>query len=165
MCLSCCLKFNRVSPYFLDIGGGQTMKIVNLRSRTDLNDKRCLTLQFDEPSARWAVTVADTGESVRIKPCNLNPVRDERLPIDTRQSIGNYGRVLVFWGNAGWSRAQLLGEIAHGSWGLCRATVTDFTTDFHQRWANLSAPGVSRLAYAPVSEMTEGIDAYSFNHC
>lgn len=132
------------------------MEIKELRSRTDLNGKRCLVLRFDEPSGRWAVVVGDTGDSVRIKPHNLCPVFDSHLPGMLAQSTGSYGRVFVFWGNAGWSRAQLLGEIAHGSWGLCRASIADLTTDFHQRWATLSAPGVSRLAFAPVSEMTEG---------
>jgi hypothetical protein len=33
---------------------------------------------------------------------------------------GAHGRVYVFWGDARWSRAQLLGEIARGHWGLCR---------------------------------------------
>ena len=33
---------------------------------------------------------------------------------------------MVFWGDARWTRAQLLGEIARGHWGLCKASVTDF---------------------------------------
>eukprot|EP00041_Stephanoeca_diplocostata_P034720 m.1197789 g.1197789 ORF g.1197789 m.1197789 type:complete len:527 (-) comp24569_c0_seq1:2931-4511(-) len=31
----------------------------------------------------------------------------------------------AFWGDARWSRTQLLGEIARGSWGVCRAEVND----------------------------------------
>lgn len=106
--------------------------------------------------------MADTGESVRVRPENLEAVCDQRLPGELARSTGSYGRVFVFWGNAGWSRAQLLGEIAHGSWGLCRASVADFTTDFLERWASLSAPGVHRLAFAPISEMTERVYIYVY---
>ena len=31
----------------------------------------------------------------------------------------------VFWGDARWSRTQLLGELARGGWGMCRAAITD----------------------------------------
>lgn len=131
------------------------MKIINLRARTDLNSQRCMTLTFDETSGRWAVMVGSSGECVKIKPDNLEAVIDPSLPGQLSISTGSYGRVFVFWGNAGWSRAQLLGEIAHGSWGLCRANVGDLLTDSNQRWASLANPGANRLAYAPVNEMTE----------
>ena len=52
-----------------------------------------------------------------------------------------------------WTRAQLLGEIAKGSWGLCRASVDELLTAEPSRWAKLQSS--ARLAYAPVSEMTE----------
>jgi len=35
-------------------------------------------------------------------------------------------QLMVFWGYAGWSRCQLMGEIARGSWGLCRTSSDDF---------------------------------------
>ena len=34
--------------------------------------------------------------------------------------------VWVFWGDARWSRAQLLGEMARGHWGMCMARGGDF---------------------------------------
>ena len=33
--------------------------------------------------------------------------------------------VNVYWGDARWSRTQLLGELARGSWGMCRADLKD----------------------------------------
>lgn len=61
-------------------------------------------------------------------------------------------RVAAFWGDARWSRTQLLGEISKGHWGLCKASVADVvTTPPQQRYAGLSG----RLAFAPVTEMTE----------
>ena len=61
-------------------------------------------------------------------------------------------RVAAFWGDARWSRTQLLGEISKGHWGLCKASVADVvTTPPPQRYAGLSG----RLAFAPVTEMTE----------
>jgi hypothetical protein len=38
------------------------------------------------------------------------------------------GLVLAFWGDARWSRAQLLGEIARGHWGLAKAGVGDLVS-------------------------------------
>jgi hypothetical protein len=61
-------------------------------------------------------------------------------------------RVAAFWGDARWSRTQLLGEISKGHWGLCKASVADVvTTPPQQRYNGLSG----RLAFAPVTEMTE----------
>jgi len=52
---------------------------------------------------------------------------------------------------ARWSRTQLLGEIARGHWGLCRASVADLIAPPEGRWAELEG----RMAFAPVTEMTE----------
>ncbi|RLO01373.1 hypothetical protein DYB28_007237, partial [Aphanomyces astaci] len=52
-----------------------------------------------------------------------------------------------------WTRAQLLGEIARGSWGLCRADIEDLLVPVGDRWNQLKAS--NRLAFAPVSEMSE----------
>lgn len=62
--------------------------------------------------------------------------------------------VLIFWGHASWSRVQLLGEIARGSWGLCRGAAGDATVavkhplDFYNDLQK-------RVAYAPLSAMTD----------
>lgn len=58
---------------------------------------------------------------------------------------------MAFWGDARWSRAQLLGEIARGHWGLCRAGVSEFTAAAGDVYEGLER----RLAFAPVTEMTE----------
>ena len=79
------------------------------------------------------------GDGKRVKPANVEPME------------GAGGRVLAFWGDARWSRAQLLGEIARGHWGLCRGSVGEVTTPASERHAALEG----RLAYAPVTEMTE----------
>lgn len=79
------------------------------------------------------------GDGKQVKPENLEPLE------------GGGGRVLAFWGDARWSRAQLLGEIARGHWGLCRAGVSDFTTAAGEVYEGLEG----RLAFAPVTEMTE----------
>ena len=33
--------------------------------------------------------------------------------------------IRIIWGIAGWSRVQLLGEIAKGSWGMCKGDISD----------------------------------------
>lgn len=79
------------------------------------------------------------GEGKKVRPDNLEP------------GEGGSGRVMVFWGDARWTRTQLLGEIARGHWGLCRASVADLTAAPSGRWGELEG----RMAFAPVTEMTE----------
>ena len=59
--------------------------------------------------------------------------------------------VMVFWGDAQWSRAQLLGEIARGSWGMCRAGVSELLLEPEKRRRGLDG----RLAFAPITEMSD----------
>ncbi|CAD7970290.1 unnamed protein product [Amoebophrya sp. A120] len=59
--------------------------------------------------------------------------------------------IFCIWGDARWSRTQLLGEIARGSWGLCHGNVSDFSTTAVDRWKNTEG----RCVYAPLSEMSE----------
>jgi putative AlgH/UPF0301 family transcriptional regulator len=63
---------------------------------------------------------------------------------------GEPGHVFVFWGEARWSREQLLGEIAQGNWGLCRANIGDLAAAPSKCWANMG----TRLVFAPVNVMT-----------
>ena len=48
------------------------------------------------------------------------PPAEHGAPI-TSDATPATGTVLCFWGDARWSRTQLLGEIARGHWGMCRA--------------------------------------------
>lgn len=63
------------------------------------------------------------------------------------------------WGDARWSRVQLLAEIARGSWGVCRAEVPDLckigteAQPVHVDWHELNTG--DRLVYAAKSEMTD----------
>ena len=79
------------------------------------------------------------GDGKKLKPANLEPLDD------------GDGRVLCFWGDAQWSRTQLLGEIARGHWGLCRASVAELIAQPGGRRAGLEG----RLVYSPETEMTE----------
>eukprot|EP00604_Paraphysomonas_vestita_P003672 CAMPEP_0174820622 /NCGR_PEP_ID=MMETSP1107-20130205/4564_1 /TAXON_ID=36770 /ORGANISM="Paraphysomonas vestita, Strain GFlagA" /LENGTH=167 /DNA_ID=CAMNT_0016036305 /DNA_START=453 /DNA_END=952 /DNA_ORIENTATION=- len=90
---------------------------------------------------RWEVQLS-TGEGLKIKPINLI-------------SDGGSSKVMVFWGDARWSRAQLLGEIARGHWGLCCATISEFIVPPNEVWNGTLIPG--RLAFAPISAMTDEI--------
>ena len=71
-----------------------------------------MVLRFLPSAGRWIVRLAD-GEGKKLKPSNLRPLE------------GATGRVFCFWGDAQWSRTQLLGEIARGHWGLCRASTSE----------------------------------------
>jgi len=121
------------------ITGGQTVKLTGLQSAPELNDEIGIALRFEESSGRWLVRLRN-GDGKQLKPANL-------------QGISQSGRVLVIWGDARWSRAQLLGEIAKGDWGLCKANVGDLAAEPGERWDNVFT--TDRLAFAPITEMTE----------
>ena len=98
------------------------------------------TLRFEASTGRWLMRLRN-GDGKQVKPENLEPME------------GAGGRVFAFWGDARWSRAQLLGEIARGHWGLCRGSVADIACAPEARYESLL--GSERLAFAPVTEMTE----------
>ena len=102
----------RRSPAQGPVSGGQTVRVEGLQARKDLNGELGVALKYVSDTGRWLVRLRN-GEGVKIKPDNLAGMD------------GAHGRVYVFWGDARWSRAQLLGEIARGHWGLCRASVAD----------------------------------------
>jgi len=120
------------------IAGGQAVKLVGLQSRKDLNGEMGLTLRFIESSGRWLVRLPN-GEGKQLKPLNLLPLS------------GSHGQVYAFWGAVRWSRAQLLGEIARGHFGICHASVSDLIVPPEERWDSLNG----RLLFAPVTEITE----------
>ena len=91
------------------MSGGQTVRVEGLQARKDLNGELGVALKYVSDTGRWLVRLRN-GEGVKIKPDNLAGMD------------GAHGRVYVFWGDARWSRAQLLGEIARGT-GACVARV------------------------------------------
>ncbi|CAE8686259.1 unnamed protein product [Polarella glacialis] len=121
-----------------DIHGGQTVKLTGLQACPELNGEPGIALRFDVSSGRWLVRLRN-GEGKQLRPKNLEGLE------------GANGRVFAVWGNARWTRAQLLGEIAKGDWGLCRANVGDVVSTPSERWTNTAG----RLAFAPITEMTE----------
>ena len=120
------------------IRGGQTVRLQNLVGRPELNGEKALAARFEPESGRWLLRLRN-GDGARVKPSNLEPLE------------GKHGRVFAFWGDARWSRAQLLGEIARGHWGLCRGSVADIAAAPRERRDGLDG----RLAFAPTTEMTE----------
>lgn len=121
------------------VSGGQSVTLAGLKGRPELNGEPGVALLFDKDSGRWQVRLRN-GEAVKVRPGNLDP------------GDGRDGRVLAFWGDAQWSRTQLLGEIARGHWGLCKASVDVIAVlDTDNRWDAAR----SRSVYAPVTEMTD----------
>ncbi|CAK9071554.1 unnamed protein product [Durusdinium trenchii] len=121
-----------------DIHGGQTVRLKGLQGAAHLNGEIGLALRFNADSGRWLVRLRN-GEGKQLRPANLEGLD------------GSDGRVFAVWGDARWSRAQLLGEIAKGDWGLCRANIGDLTSGPTERWPATRG----RLAFAPITEMTE----------
>ena len=78
------------------------------------------------------------------------PPAEHGAPI-TSDATPATGTVLCFWGDARWSRTQLLGEIARGHWGMCRAYARDVHAAPELRRSGLE----DRLVFAPVTAMTE----------
>lgn len=125
-----------------EITSGQKVILSGLIARPELNGREGMALRFlpSPGPQRWEVQLS-TGEGLRVKPINLIGV------------AGSSSRVMVFWGDARWSRAQLLGETARGHWGLCRATVGEFIASPTEVWNGTLVPG--RLAFAPITAMTD----------
>lgn len=146
---------------------GQQVRLIGLRGRPDLNGARARILRLlpapDEGAVaarRWLVRVEKTeGSTESDGDCEKavqteNLVAAEEDDTDTRPRVP----VLCFWGDARWSRVQLLGEIARGSWGLCRGTAEDVQLQPSHVWEHCA----DRLIFAPESAMTEryiGADA------
>jgi len=61
-------------------------------------------------------------------------------------------KLFVFWGYAGWSRCQLMGEIARGSWGLCKSMPEDVLSTVPGQAYECVYP---RLVFAPRNDMSE----------
>jgi len=122
---------------------GQTVKITNLQNKTELNGKLGLLQRFNESNGRWEVLTFNSCEVKLIKPENLE---------HSEEKTHAGPRILCFWGDARWTRAQLLGEIARGHWGLCKVLVEDvITTESSKLRRSLDG----RLVFSPVTEMTE----------
>lgn len=110
-------------------------------------------MKFDTTANRWAVAV-DTGEQALLQfhvdiIHNIMQVKIKASNLIAQE--GGSGRVYVFWGDARWTRTQLLGEIAKGDWGLTRATAQDIMGRA-DTWQKVTSSG--RLVFAPVTEMT-----------
>mmetsp|Transcript_56301 Transcript_56301/g.131940 ORF Transcript_56301/g.131940 Transcript_56301/m.131940 type:complete len:467 (-) Transcript_56301:49-1449(-) len=118
--------------------GGQTVCLHGLKGAQELNGEVGVALRFHKESGRWLVRLRN-GEGKQVRPTNLQPMQ------------GETGRVFAVWGDARWSRAQLLGEIAKGDWGLCHANISDLLCNPDERWKNTEG----RLAFAPITEMSE----------
>lgn len=120
------------------IFGGAPVRLTGLQRRPELNGECGIALRFVEESGRWLVRLND-GEGKSLKPANLEPTGP------------GHGVVHAVWGDAQWSRTQLLGEIARGHWGLCHASVSDLIAAPSARWNALEG----RLVFAPDTEMME----------
>jgi len=123
-----------------DFGGGQAVRLHGLQAAVELNGEVALALKFVEDVGRWLVRLRN-GEGKRVKVANLAPV----------EGTATHGQVFAVWGDARWSRTQLLGEIARGHWGLGTASVAEMITAAPERWNGLGG----RLVFAPTTEMTE----------
>lgn len=145
------------------LGPGQSVRLRGLTKNADLNGKRALVIRRQKE--RWLVRVADS-EDLRVvaaRPENVvvDAPRADRYPLDAdgddeesnrgKKTPPFRGRVYAFWGDARWSRTQLLGEIARGHWGMCRQSLVEIVAPPDQRRKALD----SRLIFAPISAMTE----------
>jgi hypothetical protein len=120
------------------IFGGASVRLCGLQGRPELNGECGIALRFVDESGRWLVRLKD-GEGKSLKPSNLEPLG------------AGHGVVHCVWGDAQWSRTQLLGEIARGHWGLCRTSVAELIATPTARWDSLDG----RLVFAPDTEMME----------
>lgn len=95
--------------------------------------------KFDDETQLWRITTSDGVLSRKIS--EMEVVQKARTT-----------KLLVFFGDARWSRAQLLGEIARGHWGLAKSDPIDVANP-HDSYRRVVDSG--SLVFAPLSEMTE----------
>eukprot|EP00929_Paragymnodinium_shiwhaense_P023057 TRINITY_DN14528_c0_g1_i1.p1 TRINITY_DN14528_c0_g1~~TRINITY_DN14528_c0_g1_i1.p1 ORF type:complete len:654 (-),score=165.55 TRINITY_DN14528_c0_g1_i1:217-2178(-) len=111
----------------------------------------------DSVAADGSSTEATEEPSTKRRREEVSPSREEDSGGDGSGSADqeeDEGEVFlhVFWGSAGWSRCQLIGEIASGSWGLCKSQVCDVTvTKTEDLWNSI----YRRMIFAPKTEMSE----------
>lgn len=116
-----------------------------------------------EESVRLAQHVARGDASLEDDPralplSTLETSTPDGVPVD-RENVGTDVKLYVCWGYAGWSRCQLMGEIARGSWGLCRSVPEDVL--LRQGPEELWRSVYPRLILAPKNEMSESYDGQS----
>ena len=90
---------------------------------------------------------ADGRWRVRFRDGSLKAARPEH--VEPREEGPFSGRVDVYWGDSRWSRAQLLGEIGRGHWGVAACCVADVVDD--DRYGTAAA----RAVFAARSAMTD----------
>jgi len=100
-----------------------------------------------------------------------------KIAVADAERTGNPSQIKSFIGTARWSRTQLLGELARGGWGMCRAEAADaFPTEavvntasnsgageaqsggfpkHDELWSSLVHEGCNRLIFAPENEMSK----------
>ncbi|KAJ8614210.1 hypothetical protein CTAYLR_001113 [Chrysophaeum taylorii] len=156
-------KMGEEDPRDDRIGPGQRVKLRNLTKNPDLNDRTAIVVR--RQAQRWLVRVAESEDLrlVAARPENLlvddhprawYPEKDDDDDDDQEDVVMTRpfrGRVYAFWGDARWSRTQLLGEIARGHWGMCRESLAEIIAPPAARRDALD----DRLIFAPLSAMTE----------
>jgi len=125
-------RSNTSSPSHGQLHSGQSVRLTGLQARPDLNGEIGIALRFSEESGRWLVRLKG-GEGKQLKVANLDPLGYGGLPLAECPR----GIVHCVWGDAQWSRTQLLGEIARGHWGLCTASVAELVAPPAERRAAL----------------------------
>jgi hypothetical protein len=131
-------RANTTAPWFRELSHLQ-------RSPDACADDEEHASQVDEPAAKRQKQAIESVGGI-----SSTPPFDDTAP--DKPSTNSNVHLLVLWGYAGWSRCQLMGEIARGSWGLCRALPEDV---FQQAPSDLWQAAYPRLIFAPKNEMSE----------
>eukprot|EP00656_Telonema_subtile_P017301 TRINITY_DN1925_c0_g1_i2.p1 TRINITY_DN1925_c0_g1~~TRINITY_DN1925_c0_g1_i2.p1 ORF type:complete len:494 (+),score=83.67 TRINITY_DN1925_c0_g1_i2:157-1638(+) len=111
----------------------------------------CSWLQATAPEEVEATGWSDTLEGGVLITGNLKDVAASAAE-DARRR-GSTIEVKCVWGCVRWSRVQLLGELARGDWGMCRASATDIfpvsssPSQDPGLWSSLVSPACNRLLY------------------
>ena len=70
--------------------------------------------------------------------------------IYTSKNTNLFTIINVYWGFAGWSRTQLLAEIARGGWGMCHGEINDLMPINKNIWEDIY--NTKRILFAPKTE-------------
>eukprot|EP00401_Gymnodinium_catenatum_P003995 CAMPEP_0117528214 /NCGR_PEP_ID=MMETSP0784-20121206/37197_1 /TAXON_ID=39447 /ORGANISM="" /LENGTH=556 /DNA_ID=CAMNT_0005324489 /DNA_START=27 /DNA_END=1697 /DNA_ORIENTATION=- len=126
-----------------------------------MRDKTCMNMALRLAEALASGQGLDTAPEVTWVPtegtdADIASQQDE-IDADGEEqfSEGRDVRLAVFWGYAGWTRCQLMGEIARGSWGMCRASREDVVAHKPEDVWRMVYP---KLVFAPRNEMSANYD-------
>ena len=133
------------------IGGPCCPDIAYCLVTIDKNNKNLI--KFRKEDANLVKTITYDNYIILFAKLDVIIYLQGHYPYMFKRGIGDNINLRVIWGLAGWSRTQLLGEIAKGSWGMCRGDINELFPIQKQLWESLNKS--SRPIYSGANDFSQ----------